>query len=345
MALAPIGVRSPYTRLVSGTVGQTARADVFIWNSPDSIPSTPTIVLSKPIPSSTVNTVYFDVSDFCRDFISNTLFSSSSLDTAADVEGYCYLKVITYLDDVLYQTSVDLICFDGYTEYLEGSNSQLQRVLLNEGTYNVSDSGDLGNITVLNGGVETWDIEYKPLFAETPLLSHTIVEEVSESPYIHPNYIGTGGNRVTILKGGVIYKEYTFNEVCEPKYEVHLCDFINKQGAWQRVTFFKVSKSSFSVTDKEYKLMPQTLPYVVGENRTQRFNINGKESIKVNTGWVNESFSEVMKQLMLSETIRLDGLPVNITTKSSPMKKGINDKNISYEVGFMYSFDTINNIQ
>ena len=75
------------------------------------------------------------------------------------------------------------------------------------------------------------------------------------------------------------------------------------------------------------------------------FNVNGKDSIKLNTGWVNESYSEVIKQLMLSETIRIDDVPVNITSKSSPMKKGINDKNINYEVSFMYAFDSINNIQ
>ena len=103
--------------------------------------------------------------------------------------------------------------------------------------------------------------------------------------------------------------------------------------------------TSGEVTSNEYKVMPQSLPYSTDENRTKVFNVNGKESIKVNTGWVDESYSEVIKQLMLSETIRLNDLPVNITSKSSPMKKGINDKIINYEIGFMYSYDTINNIQ
>ena len=91
--------------------------------------------------------------------------------------------------------------------------------------------------------------------------------------------------------------------------------------------------------------MPDSISYNVNKNTVKTFNINGRDTIKLNTGWVDESYSEVIKQLMLSETIRLNGVPVNITSKSTPLKKGINDKNINYEIGFMYAFDTINNIQ
>jgi hypothetical protein len=213
------------------------------------------------------------------------------------------------------------------------------------GTYLVSDTGDLGNIAIIDDAVATWTVEYMPLTTTTPLYTTTLTQTVGQVPYIHASLVGSGGNRVSVKRAGVEQKAFTFTEVCEPKYTVYLCDFVNKFGAWQRLTFFKVSKEDFSVTSNEHKVMPQSLPYSTSENRTQVFNVNGKESIKVNTGWVDESFSEVMKQLMLSETVRLNDLPVNITSKSSPMKKGINDKNINYEVSFMYSFDTINNVQ
>jgi hypothetical protein len=345
MSLNGYGTRSPLITSITGTAGQTAKVEFYIWNSPDSVPTTATLTASKPIPSENTLTVYFDASEYCRDYIAHTLFVPAVINTAEPVAGYCYLKTITYLNGVAQGTVSNYIMFDGYGLYTEGMNKKLASVGMTAGTYLVSDTGDVGNLRIVDDGVNTWTIEYRPLVEETPVTAVTLTQEVGQAPYIHPDFRGSGGNRIEVKVDGNVNREFTFTEVCEGKYDVYLCDFVNKFGAWQRLTFFKVSKENFSTTDSEYKVMPQNLPYSTSENRIQRFNVNGKESIKLNTGWVDESFSEVMKQLMLSETIRLNDIPVNITSKSSPMKKGINDKNINYEVSFMYSFDTINNVQ
>ena len=345
MALTPKAVRSPLHASVTGTAGQTARADFYIWNDPDSEPLSPTLTASKPIPSANTLTVYFDASEYCRDYIAHTTFTPAVVNTVVPVGEYSYLTIKTYLDDILESTSTDLICLDGYGYFAEGHNLTLSPILMDAGTYLVSDAGDVGSISIIDDGVATWTVESRPLNADFPLYTDTLTQTVGQVPYVNLSLRGTGGNRISILKDAVEQKAFTFIEQCEPKYEVFLCDFVNKFGAWQRLTFFKVSKEDFSITSNEYKVMPQSLPYSTDENRTKVFNVNGKESIKVNTGWVDESYSEVIKQLMLSETIRLNDLPVNITSKSSPMKKGINDKNINYEIGFMYSYDTINNIQ
>ena len=73
------------------------------------------------------------------------------------------------------------------------------------------------------------------------------------------------------------------------------------------------------------------------------FNSNGTESIQVNTGWVPESYSEVIKQLTFSESIRLDGKPVNIKTKSIDLFKAINERNINYTIDFEYANHMISN--
>jgi hypothetical protein len=315
MSLNGYGTRSPLITSITGTAGQTAKVEFYIWNSPDSVPTTATLTASKPIPSENTLTVYFDASEYCRDYIAHTLFVPAVINTAEPVAGYCYLQTITYLNGVAQGTVSNYIMFDGYGLYTEGMNKKLASVGMTAGTYLVSDTGDVGNLRIVDDGVNTWTIEYRPLVEETPVTAVTLTQEVGQAPYIHPDFRGSGGNRIEVKVDGNVNREFTFTEVCEGKYDVYLCDFVNKFGAWQRLTFFKVS------------------------------NVNGKESIKLNTGWVDESFSEVMKQLMLSETIRLNDIPVNITSKSSPMKKGINDKNINYEVSFMYSFDTINNVQ
>ena len=69
----------------------------------------------------------------------------------------------------------------------------------------------------------------------------------------------------------------------------------------------------------------------------------------MNTGFIDESFNEVIRQLMLSEQIWVDNgtdvLPINLNTKSLTFKKSVNDRLINYSLDFNYSFDKINNVR
>jgi hypothetical protein len=95
----------------------------------------------------------------------------------------------------------------------------------------------------------------------------------------------------------------------------------------------------------EYNLMQQVFPnYLTNEGQRKTFNTNAKEQIKVNTDWVEESYSEVIKQLMLSERILLDKTPVKINTKSTELFKSINTHMINYQLDFEYAYDTINSV-
>ena len=54
---------------------------------------------------------------------------------------------------------------------------------------------------------------------------------------------------------------------------------------------FKTSKERFSVTSNDYNLMQSDLVnYSVLEGQKKQFNVNGKESIKSNSGWVSDEF-------------------------------------------------------
>jgi hypothetical protein len=91
--------------------------------------------------------------------------------------------------------------------------------------------------------------------------------------------------------------------------------------------------------------MPNTYPnYSKLEGQRKVFNANGKETIRVNTDWISESFNEVIKQMMLSERILIDKKPAKLNTKSVDLKKSINSSMINYEMEFEYAFDTINSV-
>jgi hypothetical protein len=69
----------------------------------------------------------------------------------------------------------------------------------------------------------------------------------------------------------------------------------------------------------------------------------------MNTGFYEESFNEVIRQMLLSEQVWVyDGtntLPINLKSNTLLFKKGVNDKLISYTISFDYAYDKINNIQ
>ena len=74
-------------------------------------------------------------------------------------------------------------------------------------------------------------------------------------------------------------------------------------------------------------------------------NANGNESIRCNTGWVDEFFgTSTLKELLLSERILLNGKPVKMKTKGFETQKHINEKLINYTLEFENAYDIINNV-
>jgi hypothetical protein len=68
------------------------------------------------------------------------------------------------------------------------------------------------------------------------------------------------------------------------------------------------------------------------------------QSVKLNTGWVDENTIELLVELITSETILLDNEPVNLKDKSIQKKTRLKDKMINYEMNFEYSFNLINDV-
>jgi len=126
--------------------------------------------------------------------------------------------------------------------------------------------------------------------------------------------------------------------------------FTNKLGVREDLWFFKKSTNEISTQRESYKANTVS-DYISGDlsqHSYSSYNLNGRESISMNTGFIPESFKENIKQLMLSETVWLekDGVRLPVTIKNSQMmlKKAINEKLINYEIEVEYAYDTINNI-
>jgi len=132
--------------------------------------------------------------------------------------------------------------------------------------------------------------------------------------------------------------------------------FVNKYGALQDLWFDKKSINSINVESNDYKAsvmdFSSTPTYDTSAHQNRVLDLVGKESITMNTGYIDESFNEVFRQLMLSEQVWMtrltdteEALPLRPRTQSLQFKTRTNDKLVNYTVEFDFAFDKINTIR
>ena len=134
-------------------------------------------------------------------------------------------------------------------------------------------------------------------------------------------------------------------QTCEPILEPQLVQFINRYGGLDFIWFFKMRTDSISTESKEYKLLQQGMYYDITIGQNAKYNFNGKQSVKMNTGFVNENYNELIQDLMLSEKVWINSIPAIVKSSGTEFKTQIRNKNINYEIEFEYAFDLINNMQ
>ena len=95
------------------------------------------------------------------------------------------------------------------------------------------------------------------------------------------------------------------------------------------------------------------LTYSTNAHQMRTLTLMGNESIVMNTGFIDESYNEVIRQLMLSEQIWMTRLtdteelvlPLKAKTQSVQYKTRVNDRLVNYTIEFDMAFDKINNIR
>ena len=341
--MANIFARSPYLIRIAESGQNGSKVELFLANG--SFTGSPQYTLSKLIPASTNLETLYDISPYIREYIR---FASCSAGGNAAVTNpiteRVNVRVKRYKLVVSTYTpldTTDYIAFDGSTYYESGYNFDLGDYGLDAGNYYYPTS-DAGKIRVTTGA--SFTARYTNL-STAVVTSLAVASSTFDIPRVRTANVNEG-NKVEILNGAsVVQATWYFYPLEECKYTPVIIDFVNKYGAWQREFFFKASNDTFSVENTEYNLMQtDSYNYNTLEGQRKVFNANGKKSIKVNTGWVAETWSEVLKQIMLSERILIDNKPAKINTKSTELFKHINTKQINYSLDFEFAFDVINSV-
>jgi hypothetical protein len=134
--------------------------------------------------------------------------------------------------------------------------------------------------------------------------------------------------------------------VCEPKYTPYQIAFINRYGVADFITFFKRSDERGTFTQDTYQKSIYndgfTTPSLeVGKYNS--FNVNSRNSLTLNTGFVDQDYDETIKDILMSEYVAvLDGsnwVSVVPDRGSIEYQKHVNQKLINYTLTFTYGFD------
>lgn len=319
-----IFIRSPYFIEVD-EVGQTsANIEVFLWNKGTTEPTTPNYTFTKQIPSPTQTKLSWNVSNLAQSFIKPIAPVSVSVPTEENVNTWCYMRVISYSDDVEVLDEV-YVCLNGYTNYLDGYNQSTTSTYI-----------PLFNTSIKNY-VKDFDTNYVSFFLE---------EETYSTSYGDVTIEDAGVWKFPILDETENVEDFNFyaEELCEPKYTPIVCTYINRYGGWQYLTFFKANSQGIDVKSKDYNLLPSSIDFNPLQGVKQRFNFQGTQKIKCNTGWVDENYSELIQDLMLSEVVLLDNKPAIVKSQSFDIKTHLKDKNINYEIEFEFNYGLINDV-
>jgi hypothetical protein len=328
-----IFIRSPYFIEVN-EVGQTsAKIEVFLWNKGTTEPTTPNYTLTKAVPSPTQTDIAWNVSNFAKEFIKPIAPVSVSVPTEEDVNAWCYMRVASYSDDELVDEE-DFVCLNGYTNYSGGYNQSDVATVVPLVNTNIK-------LTTFSGFsyIDVW-IEDNTDFVWRGNDEYFFTPESEglwKLPYNYDPYDLSyeGGENIFTIQT---------EKLCEPKYTPITCTFINRFGGWQYLTFFKANSSSIDVKSKDYNLLPSSINYNPLQGQKQRFNFQGTQKIKCNTGWVDENYSELIQDLMLSEVVLLDNKPAVVKSQSFDIKTHLKDRNINYEIEFEYNYGLINDV-
>lgn len=329
-----IFIRSPYFIQVNETGQTSAKIEIFLWNKGTTEPIIPNYTLTKNIASPSQRLIAWNVSNFAKEFIKPIAPVSVSVPTEENSNTWCYMKIKRYSNNTLLNTET-FVCLNGYTQYSSGYNQSTIDTVVPLLNININ---QLHN-NYINCWLEENEIEdYDWIYGD----SNQIISLDTEGALYKLPLTYSNRNRLEI-DNEIIFGVKT-EQICEPVFTQITCKFINRFGGWQFLTFFKANSSSIDVTSKDFNLLPSSINYNVLQGQKQRYNFQGKQKIKCNTGWVDENYFELIQDLLLSEVVLLDNKPAIVKSQSSDIKTHLKDKNINYEIEFEYNYGLINDV-
>ena len=341
--MAIINVRSPKYVPFTNALQASVTLTIKIWTGIETSPPTESnYVISK----SAINigdTVVFEVSELIRDYIETSFDGNYS---STPVWANFILQAFNASGGLITGYGFTSLCLDGYDYFEQSSTSQDATMITNRKLFVLKDNTLKIPINTAASPTVRYYVNNQLVSTITYLSSNDSADQVE--------YISVlNNNKITVTdSSGVETINIDILEEC--KYEPKKVTFINKFGALQDMYFFKKSVERMNVEKESYKSNILSGSTYDRSNHVYRdFNLVGKESVTLSSGFLSEEYNEVFKQMMLSEKVWVTNvvdsveqvLPINVKTSDITYKTSLNDKLVQYTIEFDKSFDTINNIR
>ena len=313
-----------------------------------------TYSLSKKIILNTTK-ISFEISELIRDYLDITF--NGDYDGFAEQSCKWVRTTLTAFDGngvQLSQTISTDLAFNSYGYFEDGANYSFEyEGLLMSNNEIFIESGEQINIPVQTDRTVTakfYDSDNGILDSETFSLS-----DQSQDKVVYTSYTDNQAVKATIQYTGDAGAETStikISQLSECKFTPYKTTFINKFGVLQDLYFFKKSVEKMTTKRESYKANTLTSSNTYNTyNHTKRdFNIVANESVSLSSGFVNESYNEVFKQMMLSEKVWITNennqvYPINIKTSNITYKTSVNDRLVEYTIEFDNSYNVLNDIR
>ena len=175
---------------------------------------------------------------------------------------------------------------------------------------------------------------------------------LENNPYIDntikPSTHEDGDYYDVILKdsGGDTITSVRYYLICEPKYDPVQVAFINRFGVADFITFFKRSDERGNFTQDSYQKSIYNDGFTTPSleiGKYQSFNVNSRNTLTLNTGFVDQDYDETIEDILMSEYVAVytnsnwvSAVPNRGTIE---YQKSVNTKLINYTMSFDFGFD------
>lgn len=139
---------------------------------------------------------------------------------------------------------------------------------------------------------------------------------------------------------------------CEPRYSPITIAYQNKYGAWDYIVAFKKSVESSRTDKKRYATNVGTIgsstwtydPSTASPSKT--YNNFGTDSIVLNTGFLNDGYNQMVKEMLLSNAIYLveEDRYAILNDTQVEYKTSLNDNLVQYTFSFEYAAQIKNRV-
>ena len=342
-------VRSTYSlRIIPNLPFVNCDLLVYAWAGDKNAPPTlPAYSLSKQVVQLGQTVCSFDINHIAKEYINNSIGNytlSGVQDVLPDSNVWVQYSASCNSDPV-YETEGLLLATYGYGYFQEGFNPLPQtKVLITGNKFTIYKDQDYRVYFQTTGLLGIYVNEVLVPYDFDTDLNYQMIASINLKEYTTNDIINLELNYVDEYT-----ETLTFNVKEECFYDILNCVFINKYGYPQSFFLTKVKKPSTDIEGQDYRgLISEFGVYNTTAHQTVSFNINGTDKVKANTDFLNEVENNIIKEMLLSESIWLienDIInPVVLETKSLDYKQTKVERLIQYEFGFKYAFNTVNKV-